>query len=108
MLVEHRVDDVDKGLVAVEQTMPAGEEVAFKPALAQMLAEDLHYAAVSREMDVVGFDRFHPDPVGRFEHVIQPVRRCLVWTHQTEYPGFRIEADQVSQITTHDARGFRR
>jgi len=35
VLVEHRVDDVHEGLVAVEQAMPAGEDVALEPALAQ-------------------------------------------------------------------------
>src|SRR5256886_11114771 len=35
MLVEHRVDDVDEGLVAVEEPVPAGEQVALEPALAR-------------------------------------------------------------------------
>ena len=46
VLVEHRVDDVDEGLVAVEQAVPAGQEVALEPALAEVLREDLHHAAV--------------------------------------------------------------
>ena len=45
VLVEHRVDDVDEGLVAVEQPVPPGEQVAFEPALALVLAEDFHHAA---------------------------------------------------------------
>src|SRR5450756_2493966 len=31
VLVEHRVDDVDEGLVAVEEAVPAGQEVALQP-----------------------------------------------------------------------------
>ena len=38
VLVEHRVDDVDERLVAVEEAVPAGEQVALEPALAQVLA----------------------------------------------------------------------
>src|SRR5207247_1997614 len=50
MLVEHRVDDVDEGLVAVEQAVPAGQEVALEPALAEMLRQDLEDAPVRREV----------------------------------------------------------
>ena len=42
VLVEHRIDDVDERLVAVEEAVAAGEEVALEPALAEVLREDLH------------------------------------------------------------------
>ena len=42
VLVEHRVDDVDEGLVAVEEAVAAGEQVALEPALAVVLGEHLH------------------------------------------------------------------
>jgi hypothetical protein len=41
VLVEHRVDDVNEGLVAVEDAVAAGEQVALEPALAGVLREDL-------------------------------------------------------------------
>ena len=50
VLVEHRVDDVDERLVAVEEPVPAGEQVALEPALAQVLGEHLHHAAVRRQV----------------------------------------------------------
>ena len=56
VLVEHRVDDVDEGLVAVEEAVPAGEQVALEPALAQVLGQHLHHPAVGREVLVVGED----------------------------------------------------
>src|SRR5712671_635109 len=34
MLVDHRVDDVDERLVAVEQAVPPGEQVSLEPPLA--------------------------------------------------------------------------
>ena len=36
VLVEHRVDDMDKGLVAAEETVSACQKITFKPALALM------------------------------------------------------------------------
>jgi hypothetical protein len=41
-----RVDDVDERLVTVEEAVPAGQEVALEPALALVLGEHLHHAAV--------------------------------------------------------------
>ena len=73
MLVEHGIDDVDEGLVAREQSMAPGQEIALEPALAEMFAQHLHHPAVARQMDIVGFDGFHPDAIGRLEHCIEPV-----------------------------------
>ena len=67
VLVEHRVDDVDEGLVAVEQAVPAGEQVALQPALAEVLGEDLHDAAVGGEVVVAGDDLRLERPVGDLE-----------------------------------------
>ena len=52
VLVEHRVDDVNERLVRVEQPVPAGQQVAFEPAFALMLAEHFDHAAVGRQMIV--------------------------------------------------------
>ena len=54
VLVEHRVDDVDEGLVGREEAVPAGQQVAFEPALERVLAEHLHDAAVGRQIAAVG------------------------------------------------------
>src|SRR5262245_8564636 len=56
VLVEHRVDEVDEGLVAVEEAVPAGEQVAFQPALALVLAEHFHDPAIGREVIIAGED----------------------------------------------------
>ena len=85
VLVEHRIDDVDEGLVAGEEAVPAGEQIAFEPALAHMLAQHFHHAAVGREVFVsrarsaaiqiavgrprtprrAGWRRFRPGPTTR-------------------------------------------
>ena len=48
VLVDHRVDDVDEGLVAGEQAVPAGEQIALQPALAEMLADSTSMTRPSR------------------------------------------------------------
>ena len=53
VLVEHRVDDVDERLVAGEEAVSAGQQIAFEPALALVLAQHLHDPAVRREMVIV-------------------------------------------------------
>src|ERR1041384_8735839 len=56
MLVEHRIDDVDERLVAGENAVPAGEEIAFEPAFALMLAQHLHHSSVRAAVIVRGDD----------------------------------------------------
>ena len=60
MLVEHRIDDVDEGLVAREQAMAPGQQVALQPAFAQVLAQHLHHAAFGAEVGVVCHRLGHP------------------------------------------------
>jgi len=50
VLVEHRVDDVDEGLIAVEEAVAAGEQVALQPAFAEVLREHLHHPAAWSEV----------------------------------------------------------
>ena len=54
VLVEHRVDDVDEGLVGGEEAVPAGEQVAFEHAFHGVLAEHLDDAAIGRQLAAVG------------------------------------------------------
>jgi hypothetical protein len=46
VLVEHRIHDVDECFVAGEKTVPAGEQIAFQPALAGVLGQDFHNPAI--------------------------------------------------------------
>ena len=84
VLVEHRVDDVDERLVAVEQAVPAGQQVALEPALALMLGQHLHHPPVGREVVVAGEHLGVPGAVRHLEHRAQPVRCRLVRSEQAE------------------------
>ena len=103
MLVEHRIDDVDERLVAVEQAVPAGQQVALQPALAEVFREHLHDPPLGRQVVVAGDELGHPGPVGRLEDRLQPVRGCLVRTEQPERR--RVHPDHVAE---HLAEGVSR
>ena len=87
VLVEHRVDDVDERLVAAEEAVPAGEQVALEPALALVLAQHLHHAAVGREVVVLGVDLGDVAAVGHLEDVLPAVGVVLVGAEDAEVPG---------------------
>ena len=86
VLVEHRVDDVDERLVAGEEAVPAGQQIALEPALALVLAEHLHHPAVGREVVVPREGLGDPGAVGDLEHVLPAVRVVLVGAEQPEVP----------------------
>src|SRR5204863_8639764 len=91
VLVEHRIDDVDKGLIAREQAVASGQQIAFEPALAKMLAQHLHYAALPREMDVIGLDLLHPNTLSCLEDIVQAIGRGLGRTRQAEIATVRVQ-----------------
>jgi hypothetical protein len=93
VLVEHRVDDVDERLVAVEEPVPAGEQIALEPPLALVLGQDLHHAPVGRQVLVRRQRLRVPCPRRDGEHVPEPVRRRLVGPEQAEVLG--IAGDHV-------------
>jgi hypothetical protein len=95
VLVEHRVDDVDEGLVAIEEAVPAGEQVALEPALAEVLAQHLDDLTVGREVLVRGQDLGVPRARGGGEDVREPVRRGLVGAEEPEVAG--VARDDVSE-----------
>ena len=84
MLVKHRIDDVDEGLVAVEETVAPREKITFEPALALMLAEHFDHAARGSQM-IVGFDDLSlPLLIGRVEDGGESIGSRLVGSEDTE------------------------
>ena len=97
VLVDHRVDDVDERLVAVEQAVPPGEQVPLEPALALVLGEHLEHATGAGEVlvDLGPLERGVPLLVGRIEDGLQAVRRGLVRPEDPEVVG--VEPDDVGE-----------
>ena len=73
VLIRHRVDDVDECFITGEEAMAAGEQIAFKPALAHVLAEDLHHPASFRQVLVHRQRLGHPCLAGAGDRVLQAV-----------------------------------
>src|ERR1700719_1700969 len=107
MLIEHRIDDVDEGLVAGEQTMASREEVSFEPAFAQMLAQHLHDAALDTEIYVDLFNISHPFLAADFVDGLQFVRRGLVRAKEPEIMFVEIQLHHVAQEFSENPRRFR-
>ena len=64
--------------------MAAREQITFEPALALMLAQHLHHAAVGREMVVVVETFRHPGAVRHFQRVLPAVRVVFVGAEQAK------------------------
>jgi hypothetical protein len=62
----------------------ASQKIAFEPALAKVLAQHLHHAAVGRDMVVDGDCRADKAAVFDLEDAIELVRVGLVGIEQTE------------------------
>src|SRR5450830_941819 len=108
MLVEHRVDDMNERLVAVEDPMPPSEQVALKPAFTLMLAQHLHDPAIQGEEFIGAFSLCIPLSVGYLKNGVQAVRKRFVWTEDSEIALFPIEFNNVTQEYTEFVRVGRR
>ena len=108
VLVEHRIDDVDEGFVAGEEAVPAGQQIPFQPALALVLAEHLHHAAVRREVVVLRIDVGHVAAVGNLQHVLPAIGVVFIRTEEAEVLAFQIELHHVAKKLAHRARGLGR
>ncbi len=105
VLVEHRIDDVDERFVAREKSVPAGEQVAFEPALALVLAEHFQHTTGVRDVIVVRDDLAHEHAVRDFEDGIPAIRCRLVGADDAERRG--VARDDVADVFALLARGFR-
>ena len=104
MLVEHRIDDVDECLVAVEEPVPPGEKITFEPALALVLAEHFHYAPRGREKFVALHGRGFPLAFGHFKKGFQAVGERLVGAENPEIPLRAVQFRHIAQETPEHMR----
>ena len=108
VLIEHRIDDVDERLVAREEAMPAGQQVAFQPALALVLAEHFHHATIRAELVVFRINLGHVATRRDFEHILPAIRVVLVRAEQPKVLAFKIELHHVAKEFAHQAGRFGR
>ena len=69
-----------KSLVAQEEAVPSGQQVALQPPLAHVLAEHFHDTTVGAQIGIGCFNIGHPFLPGDFINGLQPVRCGLVGT----------------------------
>ena len=84
--------------------MPPGEQVAFEPAFALMLAEHFHHAAGGREKFVVRHGRGVPLAVGHLEEGFQAVGERLVRAKDAEIPLLAVQLRHIAQETPEHMR----
>ncbi len=100
VLVGHRVDDRDEGLVAGKESVPAGLEVALQPALAGVLAQDLHHPAVGADEHRVAarVDRPGVGAVGRPRRPRREDSSHLVGTDDAEVRARLAATQDLGQV----------
>ena len=96
MLGEHRIDDADERLVAVEQPVPSGEQVSLQPTLALMLTEHLHHTSAGREEYVILHRPGFPLPVGDFKDGFEAIGDRLVGTKESEVARILVHSHHVT------------
>ncbi len=67
VLIEHGINDMDKGLVTGKETVAAGEEISFKPPLTGMFTQYFHHPAVRGKMIVFRYCFPQPGFLCHFE-----------------------------------------
>jgi len=107
VLVEHRRDDVDEGLVAGEKGVPPGQQVALDPALDGLLAQDLHHPARRGKAVIPGKDDGIPGAGRHLQYRIKPVRPGLVGPEDAEVLSFQVQAHHFGEESAHHLGGFR-
>ena len=106
MLIEHRIDDVHEGLVAAEEAVAAGQQIAFEPALTLVLAQHFHGAPVVREMRIGRADFGRPHASGHLEHIVPAIRSQLIRAEDAEIRSRQIQLHDIADVGALDARRF--
>ncbi|GCB44069.1 hypothetical protein SNL152K_1354 [Streptomyces sp. NL15-2K] len=106
VLVGHRVDDVHERLVAGEQPVPAGQQVALQPALAGVFGQDLHHPAMGVEVFVDLEPLGLPCLAAGLVDGLEPVGGGLVGADEPEVAPVRGAPHDVLQQVAEDTGGL--
>ena len=96
VLIEHRVHDVNERFVTAKEAMSTGQQVALQPALAHVLTQELHYAAVGGHVVVDVDDLRRGTAISDFKHGIPAIRRRFIRTEDTEVVVVGVELHHIS------------
>src|SRR5690606_10574522 len=102
----HRVDDVDERLVAREEAVPAGQQIALEPALAGVFGEDLHDPSARLELAVVRAALADPAAAGDLEPRPEPVRFRLLRAEHAEVAALLVALHHVAQVRAEGPGAF--
>ena len=98
VLAEHRINNTNEGLVAVEQPVPAGQQIALQPTLALVLAEHrIQHTSGGREKFIILYFPRVPLTIGRFKDRAQQIRKRLIGTEDAEVTLILIQLGHVTQ-----------
>jgi hypothetical protein len=84
VLAEHRIDDANERLVAVEHPVAPGQQVAFQPPLALVLAEHRVEHAAGRRQELIVLKLRIPLAVGDLEDRAEEIRERLIRPEDAE------------------------
>jgi len=97
VLVKHRIDDVNKCLIAIKQPVPSREQITLEPTFTLMLAQHLNDPAISCKKLIILFHPSFPLPISDFKNTIQPIGKRLVRTKDPEISLLFIELNHIAQ-----------
>jgi hypothetical protein len=104
MLVDHGVDDVDEGLVGVEETVATREKVTFQPTFASVLGKYFHDTTSHHKISTILIFLevlSHPDLLSGLVDLAKLVGLSLIRTEDTEVG--QILGDDVAEEDGHVA-----
>lgn len=103
MLIEHRADYVNEGLIRVQKPVSTRQEIPFEPSFTLMLRQHFHDSTVLCQKVVAFLNLSHPLSVGGLEDGLQFVAGSLVGTEYPEVASCLVFANNVPQESTSSA-----
>src|SRR5208337_207199 len=98
VLAEHRIDDSNEGLIAVEKSVPTSEQITLQPTLALMLAEHrVQHASGGREEFIILNLARVPLTVSDFKNCAEKVRERLIRAEDAKVTLLQIQLGHITQ-----------
>lgn len=99
MLSRHGVNDSDKCLIACKESVTSGQQIAFQPSLAHVLAEHaVHNTSVSCQAFIAVIDHAVPVPVLLLKDLVKPVGHALIRSEYPEVPALLVQLEDIPDV----------